>query len=167
MQSIFGRRGGLDTCLVEEETLKFSTRASWRPPFSLSPESASCPPPPPFFVINLPDVKPVSNFILREEFHRRPGLWPHPVAQWGSREQQRVTFLLGCWQLTALGTAPSLGWVGELKTRRSQGVAHCRVCHSTCPPDRSAHSSLVVQHCCCWAPHWPSWNRPVTPPCGR
>ena len=46
MQSTFGRGGGLDTCLVEEETLKFSTRASWRPPFSLSPESASCPPPP-------------------------------------------------------------------------------------------------------------------------
>ena len=60
---------------------------------------------------NLPDLKLVSSFILREEFHRRPALRPYPVAQWGSREQQRVTFLLGCWQLTALGTAPSLsGW---------------------------------------------------------
>ena len=167
MQSIFGRRAEIDTCLVEEETLKFSTRAYWRPPFSLAPESASCPPPPPFFVINLPDVKPVSNFILREEFHRRPGLWPHPVAQWGSCEQQRVTFLLGCWQLTALGTAPSLGWVGELKTRRSQGVAYCRVHHSTCHQERFPHSSLVVPHHCCWAPHWPSWNRSVFPQLGK
>ena len=71
--------------------------------------------PPRIFVRNLPDVKPVANFILREEFHRRPALWPHPVAQWGSCEHQTVTFLLGCWQLTALGTAPFLsgldpGW---------------------------------------------------------
>ena len=36
-------------------------------------------------------------------------MWPYPVAQWGSREQQTVTFLLGCWQLTALGIAPFPG----------------------------------------------------------
>ena len=64
---------------------------------------------------NLPDVKPVSNFILMEELHRRPALWIHPMAQLGSPEQQRVNVLLGCWQLTALGTAPSLGWVGSSK----------------------------------------------------
>ena len=166
MQSTFGRGGGLDICLVEKETLAFAQGHLGDLRLALAPESQAAPPLF-FFLRNLPDVKPVSNFILREEFHRRPGLWPHPVAQWGSCEQQRVTFLLGCWQLTALGTAPSLGWVGELKTHRSRGVAHCRVRHSTCPPDTSAHSSLVVQHCCCWAPHWPSWNRPVTPPWGR
>ena len=43
MQPMFGGGGGLDTCLVEEETLDFATGSSWRPPFGLAPESAVCP----------------------------------------------------------------------------------------------------------------------------
>ena len=78
-------------------------------PLPLSQQAAHpCNAPPLLFVTNLPDVKPVANFILREEFHRRPSLWPHPVAQWGSCKHQMVTFLLGRSQLTALGTAPFL-----------------------------------------------------------
>ena len=34
MGSMFGRGGGLDTCLVKEETLDFTAAPSWRPPFS-------------------------------------------------------------------------------------------------------------------------------------
>lgn len=68
MQPMFGGGGGLDTCLVEEETLDFATGSSWRPPFGLALSQQSAP----LFVTRLPGVKPVSNFILMEEFHRRP-----------------------------------------------------------------------------------------------
>ena len=116
-QPMFGGGRGLDIYPGEEEILDLATGTSWRPPFSLAPESAGCPS---FFVTSLPDVRPGSNFILREEFHRRPALWPHPMAQWESHEQQRVIFLLECWQLTALGTVPFLPGVEEgLKIRRS------------------------------------------------
>ena len=71
MQPVFCRSGGLDTYLGEEETLYLATGTYWRPPFSLAPESTGCPS---FFVTSLPGVKPVSNLILRQEFHRRPAL---------------------------------------------------------------------------------------------
>ena len=42
-QPVFVEGGGLDIYPGEEEILDLATETSWRPPFSLAPESAGCP----------------------------------------------------------------------------------------------------------------------------
>lgn len=117
MRPMVGGYGGLDIYSGEVGALNFLTGETWRPPFSPCPWKSRLSP---LFCVKTSNVKTVQNFILRKEFHKWPALWPHSMAQWGSCEQQRVTFLLGCRQHTTLALPPSSpGAQNSQITRRS------------------------------------------------